>query len=214
MKNQFKFEIANQACILAGLDPIGNLLNDKSERAKTCQQFVDDAIKTAMETLNYEFAQVSTALTEMADGEGYQLPPNYIKLIGLCGCTECGCNSELKSLQIDRDIQFRILNGRLYVNTPCPSCLGTSGRTLIYTALENDIVEIPATLKQAMAHLLAYYVARRMGTQNDPMVLFKMYEVLIMQAKKTNESNHHLNSNAGQDVAPPFFYGTGRGRLW
>ena len=213
MKDRLKFEIANQACILAGLDPLNNLYTDKSERAQTCQQFIDDVVKTSMESLNYEFARVSAPLTQMADGEGYQLPPHYIKLIGLSSCNTCDC-SELRNLEIDLDVNFKILNNRLYVNTPCSSCGCSDGRELIYTALEHGFAEVPSTLKQAMSHLLAYYLSKRMGTEKDPMQLFKMHSVLIAQAKKTNESNHHLNSDLGQDIYIPFNFGSGRGRLY
>ena len=77
MKYQIKHEIANQGCMIAGLDPISNLLNDKSERATTCRLFIDDVIKITLSTLNYEFATVSAPLTKLGD-KGYQLPPEYI----------------------------------------------------------------------------------------------------------------------------------------
>ena len=214
MKNQLKFEIADQACILAGLDPIGNLMADKSERAKACRQFIDDVITTGLETLNYEFAQISAPLTKMSDGDGYQLPPHYIKLIGLCGCTCNDCSGGEMTLNIDKDVRFHILNNRLYVNTPCSICNSVDSRNLVYSALEHNMTEIPSTLKQAISHLLAYYVARRMGTERDPLELYKMYGALIAQAKKTNESNHHLNSDLGSTIQTPFYYGTGRGRLF
>ena len=206
---QVKVEICTKACIIAGQAPIDNLFSGRDATTIVCRECIDKVIAQSLEGSNFEYTKKTARLLKSPGDVGYILPVHYARLYGLT--ERCGACSILDNIAINTNVYFKILNDKLYIEAEDLACDCGGEVELVYMSADIGGANLSASLLDAMAHLLAYYILLSNKGMKVADMAYRKYLELIGDARSVQKAIHRPSGS----LAEPYmgFRGGGRGRL-
>lgn len=208
--------MANQALLLCGISQ--TITSDSptdNEHKKAIDLFLDTSIETCLQEVKYDFARTTYPITKLQNKSGYQIPPNYVRFIGLGACS--GCTSQYEDFPVDHNVQFTIQDCALFISKqPCCCCCGESEKgVIVYTTSNFCDSEPPSLFLEACSMYLASQLSNRFGNDlNMTNSLIARSRELLVRAAKNQAKNHQRVAGSYETHCSMPFMGTGKGRFY